>query len=102
MGPVAQMNNLQELLPDATRAEVDGLKAVALEIVDKIYALPILERCVKSNFERNVRIECEKWIDETGENELGRPFSAAMRDHFYSIMVTALGKALGEIDGYCE
>ena len=98
---VEAVNALQELLPDATRSEVDALKAVALEITDKIYALPILERCVPQNFERNVRRECEQWIDEIGEKELGHPFTESMRDHFYSIMVTALGKVF-MIEGYTE
>ena len=98
---VEAVNALQQLLPDATRSEVDALKAVALEITDKIYALPILERCVPQQFEANVRRECEQWIAEIGEKELGRPFSPAMRDHFYSIMVTSLGKAFA-IEGYAE
>ena len=95
------MNALQELLPDATRSEVDALKAVALEIADNIYALPILERCVRENFERNVRRECDQWIDEIGEKELGRPFTDGMRNHFYQIVVTSLGKAF-TVEGYAE
>lgn len=86
-------------LHDERAETVQGLKEAALLIADKIYALPILERCVPETFPDAVKEACNRWVEEIGEDAYGQPWTATMRDKFYSLMLDAMGKAF-TIEGY--
>ena len=68
---------------------------VVLVIAEKIDALPILERCVQENFERNVRRECDLWIAENGLPE------GKARQEFHTNMLHIIGEAF-TVNGYCD
>ena len=91
--------NVHPDLTQATRHELDSLKAVCLEIVEQVYARPILERCVTETFPQTVKEECDKWIKATGEPEHGEPYTPVMREKFYAVMISACGEAL-QVEGF--
>jgi hypothetical protein len=91
--------NIHPDITHATRQALDGLEAVCLEIVEQVYARPILERCVSETFPQTVKEECDKWIRATGEPKYGAPYTLAMRDKFYAVIIPACGKAL-QVEGF--
>lgn len=81
--------------------EIVDFKAAAFGIGTRVYARPILERCVPETFPDTVRQECDWWIEHIGEPAYGAPYTHGMRDEFCAAMIEALGKAF-TVEGYGE
>jgi hypothetical protein len=92
---------MHPILCEAVQSEIIGFKEAGLDIADRVYARPILERCVPETFPDTVRQECDWWIENVGEPAYGCPYSDTMRENFYAVMIEALGKAFC-IEGFCE
>ncbi len=76
-------------------------RAAAFAIGNRVYARPIIERCVPETFPDTVREECAWWIEHIGEPAYGQPFTHGMTDEFNAAMIEALGKAF-TVEGYDE
>ena len=92
---------LHPILGEAVESEIIAFKDAAFGIGARVYARPIIERCVPETFPETVRQECDWWIERIGEPAYGQPYSETMRENLYAVMIEALGKAF-TIEGYCE
>ena len=76
-------------------------RAAAFAIGARVYARPILERCVPETFPETVRQECDWWLEKIGEPAYGQPYTQSMKDDLYAQMTEALGKE-SLVEGYSD
>lgn len=81
--------------------EIVDFKEAAFGIGSRVYARPILERCVAETFPDTVREECAWWIEHIGEPAYGASYTHGMTDQLCAAMIKALGKAF-TIEGYSD
>ena len=78
-----------------------AFRDAAFGIGARVYARPIIERCVPETFPDTVQQECDWWIERIGEPDYGQPYTDTMREHLYAVMIKSLGEAFC-IEGFYE